>query len=34
VDPLLGKDYDTMNETTFAAGEQILNKQVYAAVTG
>jgi hypothetical protein len=31
--PLLGKDLETNNETTSAARKQILNKQVYAAVT-
>jgi hypothetical protein len=31
---LLGNDLETNNETTFAAWQQILNKQVYAAVAG
>jgi hypothetical protein len=33
VDPLLGNDPEINNETTFAARQQILNKQVYPAVT-
>jgi hypothetical protein len=31
--PLLVNDLETNNEKTFAASQQILNKQVYAAVT-
>jgi hypothetical protein len=34
VDPLLSNDLKTSNETTFAARQQILNKQEYAGVTG
>jgi hypothetical protein len=34
VELLLGNDLETNNETTFAARQQIFNKQVYAAVTG
>jgi hypothetical protein len=30
---LLGSDRETDNETTSAARQQILNKQIYAAVT-
>jgi hypothetical protein len=33
VDPLLGNDLETNNKTISAAGQQILYKQVYAAVT-
>jgi hypothetical protein len=33
VDPLLGNDLETNNETS-ATTQRILNKQVYAAVTG
>jgi hypothetical protein len=33
VDHLLGNDLETNNETTLAGRQQILNKQVYAAVT-
>jgi hypothetical protein len=29
----MGNDLETNNETTSAAGQQILNKQVHAAVT-
>jgi hypothetical protein len=31
--PITGNDLETNNKTTFAAGQQILNEQVYAAVT-
>jgi hypothetical protein len=31
-DPLLSSDRETGNETTSAARQQILNKQIYAAV--
>jgi hypothetical protein len=34
VDPLLDNDLETNNETIFVVWQQILNKQVYAAVTG
>jgi hypothetical protein len=34
VDPFLGNNLKTNNQTTSAAKEQILNKQVYAAVAG
>jgi hypothetical protein len=34
VEPLLGSDLETENETTCAARQQIFNKQVYAAVVG
>jgi hypothetical protein len=34
VDPLLGNDLKTNDETTSTAKEQILKKQVYAAVAG
>jgi hypothetical protein len=33
IDTLLGNDLETNNETTSGAKEQILNKQVNAAVT-
>jgi hypothetical protein len=33
-DPLLGNDHEKNNGITFTAGQQILNKQVYTAVTG
>jgi hypothetical protein len=33
VEPLLGSDLKTSNETTFAVRQQILNKQVYATIT-
>jgi hypothetical protein len=32
-DPLLSSDRETDNETTSAARQQILSKQIYAAVT-
>jgi hypothetical protein len=32
VDPLQGSDLETNNETTSALNEQILNKEIYAAV--
>jgi hypothetical protein len=34
VEQLLGTDLETHNETTFAAKQQIFNKQVYATVAG
>jgi hypothetical protein len=34
VDPLLVNDLETNKETKFAPTQQILNKQVYTAVTG
>jgi hypothetical protein len=34
VDPLLGNNLETNTETTSAARQQILNKQVYAAAAG
>jgi hypothetical protein len=33
VDPLLGNDFETKNEITSVARQQILNMQVYATVT-
>jgi hypothetical protein len=33
-DLLVGNDLETNNETTFAARQKILNKQVYETVTG
>jgi hypothetical protein len=33
VDLLLGNDRETNDETTSAARQQILNKQIYAAIT-
>jgi hypothetical protein len=33
VDPLVGNDLETNNKTTSATKEQILNKQLYAAIT-
>jgi hypothetical protein len=32
VEPLPSSDLETEKETTFAAGQQIFNKQIYAAV--
>jgi hypothetical protein len=34
VELLLGSDLETDNETTFAARQHIINKHVYATVTG
>jgi hypothetical protein len=34
VEPLLGNNLETNNETTFADRQQIFNKQIYAAVAG